>query len=391
MMAEIVFWASAGFVLYTYAGYPLLLWLLARVWRRPTERRRFEPRVSLLVAAYNEAHVIAEKLRNSLALDYPPDRLEIVIASDGSTDKTVEIVRSMMEGSGGRIRLLAFDRNRGKVAALNDAVPQLAGEIVAFSDASSLLAPEALRELVANFADPAVGAASGVYEVADDARATLARQEDLYWKYETFLKLQEAQLGTLTGAHGSLYAIRRHLYPFPPPGTINDDFVIPTSVIARGFRIAYETAAVAREPAGEMEGFGRRVRIAAGNVAQLRQIASWLLPPRPLVLACFLSHKAARLLVPLALAAMVVSNSFLLHEPLYAVLFAAQVGFYALAVLGAAGLARPKILRLPYYFCMINSALFVWLYCRLARPARATAWGGAAGGTTGELGTGHIR
>jgi cellulose synthase/poly-beta-1,6-N-acetylglucosamine synthase-like glycosyltransferase len=375
--AAIVFWAAAAFVAYTYAGYPLLLWLLTRVWRRPVRRGRYEPSVSLLVAAYNEADVIAEKLQNSLALDYPADRLEIVVASDGSTDGTVDIVRSVMDGSDGRIRLLPFERNRGKVQALNDAVPLLRGEIVAFSDASSLLAPEALRELVANFADRSVGAASGVYEVAADARASLARQEDLYWKYETFLKTQEARLGTLTGAHGSLYAIRRDLYPFPPAGTINDDFVIPTSVIARGYRIAYETQAVAREPAAEMEGFGRRVRIAAGNVAQLREVGSWLSPLRPLVLACFLSHKAARLAVPIALAAMVISNLFLLDDPFYAVLFAGQVLFYGLAILGALGLRRPKLLRLPYYFCMINSALFVWLYYRLTRPAQATAWGAA--------------
>lgn len=379
MNAEIVFWAAAGFVVYTYAGYPLLLWLAARIWHRPIRRRRIEPRVSLLIPAYNEADVIAEKLRNSLALDYPPERLDIVVASDGSTDGTVEVVRSLEEQAGGRIRLLAFPTNRGKVHVLNDAVPQLQGDIVVFSDASSLLAPAALGELVANFADPGVGAASGVYQVAEDARAALARQEDLYWKYETFLKQQEARLGTLTGAHGSCYAIRRALYPFPPPHTINDDFVIPTSVIARGYRIAYEPAAVAREPAAEMEGFGRRVRIAAGNVAQLAQMRTWLVPPRPLVLGCFLSHKAARLLVPVALAAAAVSNVFLLHEPLYAALFGGQVVFYGLAALGAAGLARPKILRLPYYFCMINSALFVWLYYRLVRPARAAAWGPAQG------------
>ena len=165
-MARFVFWTSAAFVLYTYVGYPILLWVLRRLYQQPVRKSPGEPSVSLLIAAYNEADVIADKLRNSLALDYPPDRLEIVVASDGSTDDTAAIVSALAEGERtGRIRLLAFDANRGKINVLNDAVPHLRGEIVAFSDASSLLTPSAIRELVANFSDPTVGAASGVYQV----------------------------------------------------------------------------------------------------------------------------------------------------------------------------------------------------------------------------------
>jgi cellulose synthase/poly-beta-1,6-N-acetylglucosamine synthase-like glycosyltransferase len=366
-MARIVFWVSAAFVLYTYAGYPILLWILQALRRRRARTASLEPSVSLLIAAYNEADVIADKIRNSLALDYLPDRLEIVIASDGSTDGTASVAQAMAAAEGrGRVRVLAWPRNRGKLAVLNDTLPQLRGDIVAFSDAACMLAPSALRALVAHFADPSVGAASGVYQVLNKDGAMLGRQEDLYWKYETFLKRHEARLGTLTGAHGSLYAMRRSLYPFPPLGTINDDFVIPTSVVRRGYRIAYETAAVACEEAHEMEGFGRRVRIAAGNIAQLREIPALL--RRPLVLWSFLSHKAARLAVPIALGAALVSSAVLAATPLYAALFAAQLGFYALAIAGALGRVRPKALRLPYYFCMINSALFVWAYYRVARP-----------------------
>ena len=377
-MARTLFWVSAGFVVYTYAGYPALLWIVQKLVPRRAHRATAEPSVSLLIAAYNEAGVIADKIRNSLALDYPADRLEVVVASDGSTDATAEIVRRMAEEEGsGRVRLLMYPRNRGKVQVLNDAIPELRGDIVAFSDASSMLAPEALRELVANFADPRVGAASGIYQVRNKEAASLGRQEDLYWKYETFLKLQEARLGAVTGAHGSLYAIRRPLYPFPPPGTINDDFVIPTSVLRRGCRIAYEPRAIAFEEAHEMEGFGRRVRITAGNVAQLRLIGDLVWPPRPLVLLCFLSHKAARLFVPIALGAMVIASAMLVAEPLYAVLLALQLIFYALAAWGAGHRRLPKVLRLPYYFCMINSALFVWLYYRLTRPrGMPLAWGG---------------
>lgn len=374
MTARVIFWASTAVILYTFFGYPLLLWFLQWLFRRPVRKSYFEPQVSMLIAAYNEADVIAEKVRNALAVDYPADRLEVVVASDGSTDRTAEIVNSLIQGDGaGRVRLLNYPDNRGKFSVLNDSVPQLNGEIVVFSDASSMLAPNALHELIANFADDRVGAASGVYQVLSKDAAKLGRQEDLYWKYETYLKIQEAKLGALTGAHGSLYAMRKSLYPFPPLGTINDDFVIPTSVIRHGFRIAYEPKAVAFEQAEEMEGFGRRIRITAGNVAQLLEIRPLLWPPRPLVLFCFTSHKAARLLVPIAMVAAFLGNLLLWKQPLYGSLLAGQAAFYALALAGAIGRLRPRALRLPYYFCMINASLFVWLYYRIARRKESSS------------------
>ena len=231
-MAKFLFWVSAGFAVYVYLGYPILLWGLQAVFRSAPQQPKLEPSVSLLVAAYNEAAVIADKIRNSLALDYPADKLEVVVASDGSKDGTAEIARSLASGEpAGRIRLINFEKNRGKMAVLNDAVPQLRGDIVAFSDASSMLASDSLRVLVQSFSDPRVGAASGVYRLLKKDQARLGAQEDLYWKYETFLKVQEAKLGAFTGAHGSLYAIRRALYPFPSENTINDDFTIPMRIL----------------------------------------------------------------------------------------------------------------------------------------------------------------
>jgi cellulose synthase/poly-beta-1,6-N-acetylglucosamine synthase-like glycosyltransferase len=374
MAMKPIFWVSAALVIYTYVGYPALLWLLQLLFRRPVRKAATEPSVSLLIAAYNEADVIQAKVRNSLALDYPVDKLEIVIASDGSTDGTSRIVRSLAESEGkGRVQLLEFPVNRGKIHCLNDAVPQLGGEIVVFSDASSMLASDSVRNLLANFADPRVGAASGVYQVSNQDASATGHQEDFYWKYETFLKLQEAKLGALTGAHGSLYAMRKSLYPFPHAGTINDDFVIPTSVLQRGFRIAYEPNAVAYEEAHEMEGFGRRVRITAGNIEQMRQAGPLLWPPRPLVLFCFLSHKGGRLLAPLALALCLVSALSLWHSPVYKWLAIAQLSFYGLALLGALGLLRSKLLKLPYYFSMINASLFVWIYYRLKGRQQASS------------------
>jgi len=370
-MIKLLFWASAAFVFYVYVGYPLLIWFLQLFTKPPDENEAIQPSVSLLIAAYNEGEVIAEKLRNSLALDYPADRLEIVVASDGSQDSTCQIVRSIASREGRRrIRLLEFAENRGKVAALNEAVPQLRGDIIVFSDASSMLQPESLQRLARHFADSSVGGVSGVYRVVKSDQATLAGQEDLYWKYETFLKVCEARLGGFTGAHGSLYAVRRSLYPFPSPDIINDDFVIPLRIQNRGYRIAYEPSAVAYEQAHEMEGFSRRVRITAGNVEQLKEIAFTLWPLKPLAAFCLLSHKTCRLAVPPAMLLLLIANLALLPRPLYMSLLVAQSCFYALAVFGGAGLLRHRVLKLPYYFCMVNSALFAWMYhaLRLRRP-----------------------
>jgi hypothetical protein len=376
-MAKLLFWISAGFAFYVYIGYPILLWGLQAIFRSLPGKQPVEPSVSLLVAAYNEAAVMADKIRNSLALDYPADKLEVVIASDGSKDATAEIVRSFVGAetsaggeTGGRVRLLNYEENRGKTVLLNDAVRELRGEIVAFSDASSMLAADSVRTLVQSFSDPRVGAVSGVYRLLKKDQARLGSQEDLYWKYETFLKVQEAKLGAFTGAHGSLYAIRRALYPFPSADTINDDFTIPMRILERGYRVAYEPAAVAYEEAHEMEGFARRVRITAGNIEQLREIKSLISPPRPFVLFCLLSHKAGRLLVPVFMLMALAANVALRGLFPYNWLLLGQGLFYGLAVLGAMVSLKPNVLRLPYYFCMINSALFAWVYHAL-RHGRA--------------------
>jgi glycosyltransferase involved in cell wall biosynthesis len=366
-----LFWVAAGLVAYTYAGYPLVLVAMRAVIRRPVQRRPIEPFVSILVPAYNESRVVAEKIRNVLAIDYPADRFELVVACDGPSDGTSDIARSMADGV--RVRAVVFEQNRGKLHVLNDVVPELRGEIVAFSDASSMLEPQAIRQLVANFADERVGAVSGVYRVQKKDAAQLGRQEDFYWKYETFLKKQEAALGSILGAHGSLYAIRRDLYPFPRPDTINDDYVIPLRIVQRGYRVAYEPGAVAHEEAHEMGGFGRRVRIMAGNVEQLKEIGPLLWPPRPLMLFFFLSHKAARLVVPAALVAAAIANIALLDRPLYRALAVLQLAFYGLVALGGFIQLRPKILRLPYYFCMINAAVLVGAY-RVLRGRHTLRW-----------------
>jgi biofilm PGA synthesis N-glycosyltransferase PgaC len=371
MIARIIFWISVAVPIYAYIGYPLVLLLLAKLIRRRVHKQPCEPTVSLLVPAYNEAAMIELKIRNSRELDYPADKMEILIASDGSTDGTAEIAKMFADGL--QVRVLAFPVNRGKIATLNDGVRECSGEIVVFSDAAALLYRDSIRTLVRSFADPEVGAVSGRYTVVKAEDVAIGKSEDFYWKYETYLKEKESDIASTLGGHGHLHAIRRDLYPFPPPGTINDDYIIPVSVLAKRYRAVYEPEAVVYEEAHEMTGFGRRVRIMAGNFQQLREIKGVLKPFRPLPLFFFISHKGSRLLVPLAMVAALIANAFLLRQPVYQALFWLQCAFYAMAIMGMIWKLRPKTLLLPFYFCMINAATFFGAYHALT-SRRRMAW-----------------
>jgi cellulose synthase/poly-beta-1,6-N-acetylglucosamine synthase-like glycosyltransferase len=374
VISIIILWASAAVAAYVYLGFPLLLAFLRRFAKRPVRKGPIEPTVSILVAAYNEADVVEAKIRNSLALDYPADRFDVAIACDGPTDGTTAIAtRAAAEIGRGRVRVFSYEKNRGKLHVLNDTMRELTGEIVVLTDAASMLAPDAVRRLVENFADPKVGAVSGVYRITRGDDATLGTQEDFYWRYETFLKEAEGDVGSILGCHGALYALRRALYPYPAATTINDDYVIPMRILQAGYRVAYDSSAVATEEAHEMAGFSRRVRIMTGNFQQLSELKALLRPLRPGPLFFFLSHKAGRLVVPIAMVALLIANSFLLDRAFYRALFALQLAFYALVLLGALIRLRPRILRLPYYFCMINAAAFVGMYHAL-RGGRALAW-----------------
>ena len=368
---EIVFWSSAFLIVYAYVGYPLVLLLLRILIHRSVRKGSIEPYVTLVVPAYNESRVIEAKIRNARSLDYPANKLEVLIACDGSTDGTVEVASKLSDGS--RVRVLAFPRNRGKISVLNDAVREARGEIVVFSDASAILKSDAIRQLVANFADPRVGAVSGIYRVQHASGARLGSQEEIYWKYETFLKIQESTLASTIGGHGQILGVRKDLYPYPAPGTINDDFVIPVRVLAGGSRVVYEPLAVAFEEASEMVGFQRRVRIMAGNMQQLREMKGLLWPPQVLPLLFFLSRKVVRSAIPFFLVCLAVSNCFLLHGRFYQLTGCCQLVFYGLAILGSRWQLKPRALRLPYYFCFVNFA-YLWTMYQLVQGRGKVRW-----------------
>jgi cellulose synthase/poly-beta-1,6-N-acetylglucosamine synthase-like glycosyltransferase len=368
---KIAFWISICVVVYAYAGYPTVLLFLRLFIHRPVRKKRIEPYVTLVVPAYNECGVIGAKIRNAASLDYPENKLEVLIASDGSSDDTVATAQRLSDGT--HIRVLAFPQNRGKTSILNDAVREARGEIIVFSDASAILDSNSIRQLVANFADPEVGAVSGIYRVQGPSAARLGPQEELYWKYETFLKIQESSLASILGGHGQILAVRKDLYPYPAPGTINDDYVIPLRVLTGGSRVVYEPLAAAFEEATAMVGFQRRVRIMAGNMQQLREIKGLLWPPQALPLLFFLSHKVVRSFVPFFLVSLAVSNSFLLHGRFYELAGCFQTIFYGLAFAGSRWQLKPRGLRLPCYFCFVNAA-YLWSVYQSFQGRRKVRW-----------------
>ena len=355
------FWWSLGVLAYIYTGYPAMVWLLARLFGREPARRDVAPMVSLLIPAYNEEAHIEAKLQNSLALDYPKPRLEIVVASDGSTDRTNATVECFKPQG---VVLLAMSHNVGKASLLSRTVPLLRGEIVVFSDASSELEPDALKRLVRSFADPRVGCVSGLYRLrgSSDLRA---HGEGLYWRYETFLKRQESRLHSILGAHGAFYAIRRTLFARVGESEINDDYLIPMRIVAQGYRAVYEPGAVCWErEAASVEGeFARRRRIAAGNCQQIVELRKLLSPWRGWVALCFFSHKVLRTFAPILLLAVLVSSLWL-SWPWAAVALAAQGALYASAIAGYLCQRRGRMVRWlspPLYFCLGNLAMLAGL------------------------------
>jgi cellulose synthase/poly-beta-1,6-N-acetylglucosamine synthase-like glycosyltransferase len=362
--AALTFWVSAVLIAYGYVGYPVLMYVLGRIRGRPTTRKETWPLVSLLVPAYNEGRAITAKIQNCMELDYPRDRLEVFVASDGSTDATAELIEEATKA--GKVRGVVYPERRGKAAVLNDLVDMASGEVLVLSDATSMLERGSLRALVSNFADPRVGCVSGIYRVVISDQDGKAEPEALYWRYETFIRNSESRLGVMLGAHGSLYGLRRALFERLEVGTRNEDFLIPVMILKKGYQSVYDTRAVAWEDAEEMTSFSRRVGLANGNYQQmalLRRERGWLRHPR--LVFQLLSHKVLRLSTPFLLLATYASSAWLLTSPGYRIAFAAQTVFFVAALLGVSARARRwgrALVGAPYYFCMVNAAGLVALY-----------------------------
>ena len=377
---SVVFWICVGAVVYAYVGYPALLAVCARLFgkHQVTPSEDALPTVSVVVAAHNEESVIAERVSNLLALDYPADRIEILIASDGSTDRTCDLVRQFVDD---RIRLLDFRANRGKSAVLNDALSLARGEVVVMSDANTMMDPAAARRLARWFHDPSVGVVCGRLVLVDSATGSNA--DGLYWKFETYLKRWEARLGALLGANGAIYAIRRSLFPELPQRIAVDDFVIPLLARLRhGCGLVYEPLAIATEetPPEMRSEFSRRSRIGAGGFQSLSLLWPLINPMQGWIAFAFLSHKVLRWICPFFLLGAAATSLVLISDPLYRGALLAQVMLYGAAVAGffwpAFG-ARFRAARLPAMFAAMNLALlagfFLWASGRQGGVWRRTA------------------
>jgi cellulose synthase/poly-beta-1,6-N-acetylglucosamine synthase-like glycosyltransferase len=373
----LAFWSFSLLIIYAYIGYPVTVWVLARVRGRtpvPRPGGNRPLRVSLLIAAHNEAEIIAARLRNALAVDYPRDLLEIVVASDGSSDGTAEVVAGFADRG---VRLLDYPVRRGKASVLNDAMTEVTGDVVLFSDANTFVAPDAVLRVLRWFADPAVGVVCGRLVLTDPQ--TGRNVDSLYWKYETFLKKCESRLGALLGANGAIYAMRRELYRPIPPATIVDDFVIPLQAKLRtGCSIVYDPEAVADEetPAGIGSEFRRRARIGAGGFQSIARLWPLLSPRHGWVAFTFLSHKLLRWFCPFFMIGALATSAALAGSPLYRGLLLAQLGFYALS--GVAAVVPPRFaalkpLRLTTMFTSMNAALLVG-FARWVRGGQRGTW-----------------
>jgi cellulose synthase/poly-beta-1,6-N-acetylglucosamine synthase-like glycosyltransferase len=378
IIAASLFWIALAFLVYAYGGFVLVVAAIGRWRKRRVRTAEISPHVSLIIAAYNEAAVIGERLENVLRLDYPRDRLQVIVAADGCSDDTEATVRRYQDRG---VVLLSLPR-RGKIPTLNAAAGRAVGEILVFSDANTMCEPQALRALVRNFADAEVGGVAGLtsYALAAGTESS-GRGERLYWDYDTWLKRLESDAGSVVSAHGGLYAVRRSLFQPIRDFAVTDDFAISTAVVEQGYRLVFEPSARAVEfavPEAARE-FRRRVRLMTRGLRSVllrrRLLNPWRYGFYSLVL---FSHKVARRLAPIALLVLAATSVRLADgDQLFLAVVICQSVFYGLAVAGwalrRARIGGSKALYIPFFYCMANAASAVALF-DLTRGKRIALW-----------------
>ena len=374
MKMKYIFWIAAALIGYSYLGYPAWLWLRSRWSPRPVRRGFVEssaaPAVSAVMVVRNEEAVIARKLENLLTLDYPQAKLDVVVVSDGSSDRTPAILAdyardsALPTGAPTRVRTLLKAVSQGKAAGLNDAIKLASGEVLLFTDARQQIESGALRLLLENFADLDVGAASGELMLGDPTSGETGKGMGLYWRIEKKIRELESASGSVAGATGAIYCARRSLLDESPlpQGTILDDVLLPMQIVRQGFRVVFDARARAWDSPdlGESREFSRKVRTLSGNY-QLLQLAPWLLSSENAIRFEFVSHKLSRLAVPFALLALLIASMFL-PQPLYRAALGAQLAFYALSLAALAGVKIGPLSRIAdpaRTFVVLNSAALV--------------------------------
>jgi cellulose synthase/poly-beta-1,6-N-acetylglucosamine synthase-like glycosyltransferase len=364
-LEQIVFWACIIVMGYVYVGYPLVVYLVSRIWARPVKLGEIEPSVTILITAYNEEKAIRDKIENTLAIEYPAEKLEILVASDGSTDGTDDIVREYEERG---VKLVRKEGRVGKTATQNHAVEQASGEIVLFSDATTAYQPDVFRKLLPSFADESVGCVAGRLVYVDDESTNVGKGAQSYWGYETFIKLAESRACSLIGASGCLYAVRKSAYePLYPEAC--SDFLICTSIFRRGLRSVFAPEAVCTEETNRdaRHELSMRVRVISQTFTDLWRNRDMMNPFKSGFFAVELvSHKLLRYAVPFVLFAAYIASIFLAAQSvIYVLILAMQTGFYLSALLGwmieRSG-RKSSLLAMPLYFTLANLASVLAFY-----------------------------
>ena len=375
---SVLFWVLVGIVSYGYFGYPVLAAITARVLNRRVRKGPCHATVSVVIAAYNEERSIIDRLRNVLESDFPANRLEVVVASDGSSDRTVERAETVDDE---RVRVLDLPR-QGKADALAEGARHARGEILVFTDANTVFRPDALSMMVRNFADPDVGGVAGrtAYRIGDDAEST-GRGEDLYWRYDTWLKELESLTGSVVSAHGGMYAVRRSLFRPVEDPAVTDDFAISTAVVAQGKRLVFEPEALGYEEtmARSDTEFRRRVRLMTRGIRGVILRRDLLNPTHHGFYAVSLmSRKLLRRLLPVCFPPMLLSSAALAPtSSFFTVVTCAQLSFLALALAGWAfrgsTLGKVAPLYVPLFFVLANLASLAAIW-NVARGRRIARW-----------------
>jgi poly-beta-1,6-N-acetyl-D-glucosamine synthase len=355
-----IFWLAASLIGYSYLGYPVWLWLRSHWSPRPVRRSADEPSVSAVMVVRNEEAVIARKLENLLTLEYPQEKLDVVVVSDGSSDETAGILAGFERNP--RVRVVMKGESRGKAAGLNDAMQQARGEVLLFTDARQQIEPSALRFLIENFGDQEVGAASGELMLGDPTSGETGKGMGLYWRIEKKIRELESASGSVAGATGAIYCARRNLLDPLPEGTILDDVLLPMQVVRKGSRVIFDSRARAWDSPdlGDGREFSRKVRTLSGNY-QLLQIAPWLLSSKNPIRFEFVSHKLSRLAVPFALLGLLIVSMFL-PQTFYRAALVGQLAFYALSLAALGGVKIGPLSRIAdpaRTFVVLNSAALV--------------------------------
>lgn len=377
-----IFLTSLSIVLYTYVGYGLIIYILAKV--SPYQKRStslydsFEPPVTLIIAAYNEEHYIEQKIRNSLSLNYPSDKLKIWFVTDGSTDNTSDIVKRFDS-----VKLFHQPERLGKIHAVNRIMKFVETQFVIFCDANTDLNADAIKNIIRHYQDDKVGGVAGEKRIFKNAEDNASGSgEGMYWKYESFLKKKDAEVYSVVGAAGELFSIRTELYEEPEKDIIIEDFYISLRIVAKGFRFMYEPDAYAIETASASvaEEWKRKVRICAGAFQAMIKLRYLLNPFRYGMLSFqYISHRVLRwTLAPLSLLLILVSNIYLAinAHPIYVLTLAAQILFYLIAYLGFRYQDRKISIKgffVPYYFVVMNLSVYAGLV-RFMHGKQSVVW-----------------